>query len=61
MYQVADDIPSGAAVKMSEESENSQNPSSQVQIDDVLQGNFEVNTQGQYFTTNPGGSALNIP
>ena len=43
---------------MNEESQNSENKSSQVQIDDVLQGNFNVNTQGELYTTNAGGSAL---
>ena len=43
---------------MSQELETSQYPSSQVQIDDVLQGYFDMNTQGCMYTTNPGGSVL---
>ena len=43
---------------MNEDSQNSENRSSQVQIDDVLQGNFNVNTQGELYTTNCGGLAL---
>ena len=47
---------------MSENDENRENSdnsqSSNVQIDDVLQGNFNVNTQGELFTINAGGASL---